>query len=190
MIALAASVGVLYLATRPGGDMQLSEHIRLSDFTASHTATQEGIANVPDAAAIAQMRTTAAEVEKAYRQLELWYPASFADLRITSGYRSAALNSAIGGARNSEHMKGRALDLKVRVKPGYPPIESPEIMRAVGQSGAALKCIIYASKGHCHVDLQDVNSSRRFLYTPGADTFVAVKHDTRFKKLGKGYIIA
>ena len=33
-------------------------------------------------------------------------------IRISSGYRSPALNSAIGGAQNSQHSKGEALDLQ------------------------------------------------------------------------------
>lgn len=34
-------------------------------------------------------------------------------LRITSGYRSAALNRALGGSRTSQHVLGEAADLKV-----------------------------------------------------------------------------
>lgn len=34
-------------------------------------------------------------------------------VRVTSGYRSAGYNAAIGGARASQHMRGRAADIKV-----------------------------------------------------------------------------
>ena len=36
-------------------------------------------------------------------------------IAVTSGYRSKALNKAIGGAKNSEHVAGRALDLDADV---------------------------------------------------------------------------
>lgn len=33
---------------------------------------------------------------------------------ITSGYRTAAYNAAVGGAKNSQHMLGRAADIRVQ----------------------------------------------------------------------------
>lgn len=38
-------------------------------------------------------------------------------ITILSGYRSAAYNRQIGGARNSQHMTGKAADIKIAGKP-------------------------------------------------------------------------
>lgn len=36
-----------------------------------------------------------------------------APLIINSGYRSAAYNKSVGGAQNSQHMKGKAFDIRI-----------------------------------------------------------------------------
>lgn len=43
----------------------------------------------------------------------------FPDSVITSGYRCARLNDAVGGARNSQHLRGQAADIW---REDYPPL--------------------------------------------------------------------
>jgi hypothetical protein len=40
-------------------------------------------------------------------------------LKISSGYRSAQLNKAVGGVSNSQHMKGEAADINIEGDLGY-----------------------------------------------------------------------
>ena len=47
------------------------------------------------------------------QQLEVLRTATGASIHINSGYRSPAHNAAVGGAKNSQHMKGEAADISV-----------------------------------------------------------------------------
>jgi hypothetical protein len=84
--------------------MRLSEHFKLDELIASQTAARRRIDNTPSAAIVEALRQTA-EAMEAVRSLLGDRP-----ITISSGYRSAALNRAIGGARNSAHVRGRAVD--------------------------------------------------------------------------------
>jgi hypothetical protein len=83
--------------------MMLSEHFSLEEFTRSKTATAKGIANVPVPVEIERLKITAAGFERVMQVLG--HRPVF-----ESVFRSAALNEAVGGARNSQHMKGEAGD--------------------------------------------------------------------------------
>ena len=88
--------------------MQLSQHFHLSEFTRSATATKLGIDNTPSAEAIDHLRALCREVLEPLRQ-HFNVP-----IRINSGYRSPALNRAVGGAKRSYHLQGRAADIPFR----------------------------------------------------------------------------
>jgi zinc D-Ala-D-Ala carboxypeptidase len=83
---------------------QLSEHFSLDEMTRSQTALRLGIDNTPSAAVIANMRILCATILEPARKL-LNCP-----MHTDSGYRSPALNGAVGGSRTSAHMDGRAED--------------------------------------------------------------------------------
>lgn len=100
--------------------MKLSEHFRLDEFTVSELAARRGMANMPGAEAIAQLRSLCQLVLEPLRR-ELGRP-----VVITSGYRSPELNAAVGGSPNSLHLQGRAADLIV---PGVAPLAVCEAAR-------------------------------------------------------------
>lgn len=86
--------------------MQLSEHFSLSEFTRSATATKLGIDNTPNAEQIANLRRLCREVlEPLRRHFNV-------SIRISSGYRCPALNGAVGGVKNSNHLTGCAADIQ------------------------------------------------------------------------------
>lgn len=93
--------------------MQLSEHFELAEFLVSETAARRGIANEPTPEVIENLRRLCQSVLEPLR-VHLKRP-----VMITSGYRSPALNRAIGGSPTSHHMQGRAADLIV---PGIAPL--------------------------------------------------------------------
>lgn len=84
--------------------MNLSEHFTLEELCASETATRKGIDNVPADVIKDNLATLAAGMEQVRALL------GNRPVRILSGYRSASLNAAVGGARNSAHMSGYAAD--------------------------------------------------------------------------------
>jgi uncharacterized protein YcbK (DUF882 family) len=83
---------------------QITKHFRLSEFLFSSTAVRLGIDNTPSASITATLCNVLIPSMQAVRDL-LGQP-----IRVTSGYRSPALNAAIHGAHNSDHMTGHACD--------------------------------------------------------------------------------
>ena len=91
--------------------MNLSIHFTLAEFTASDTAARMGINNdlplelVPAATVTAELleRIRAHLGERAARPVPLL---------ISSGYRCAALNRAIGSADTSDHIRAMAVDFR------------------------------------------------------------------------------
>lgn len=100
--------------------MQLSPHFSLAEMTASQTSARKGIANVPDARALAALRHLCVAVLEPLRT-RIGRP-----VIVTSGYRSPRLNRAIGGAPGSQHSRGEAADIVV---PGMTHREVARIIR-------------------------------------------------------------
>ncbi|MCA3180941.1 MAG: D-Ala-D-Ala carboxypeptidase family metallohydrolase [Burkholderiaceae bacterium] len=92
--------------------MNLSPNFTLDELLLSQTATRRGIDNTPTATIIAELQRLAQTILQPLRD-HLGRP-----VVVSSGYRSPALNRAVGGAQNSDHMYGRAADITV---PGLKP---------------------------------------------------------------------
>ncbi len=85
--------------------MQLTEHFTLEEMLRSETATKKGIENRINAAEVNNLQKLCQKVLEPLR-------AHFGKpIRINSGFRCKALNDAVGGAKNSYHTKGRAVDI-------------------------------------------------------------------------------
>ena len=84
--------------------MKLSEHFDLAEFTASQTADRRRLDNTPPQHVIANLLVLAAGLEQV-RSLLGNHP-----LTITSGYRSPAVNAAVGSKPSSQHLLGQAAD--------------------------------------------------------------------------------
>lgn len=69
------------------------------------TRTSTGLPNVPSPEAVNALRGLCTEVLEPLRAL-------VGPLRVTSGYRTPAVNMAVGGAATSEHLKGEAADIQ------------------------------------------------------------------------------
>lgn len=79
----------------------------ISELIYSDYATIHKINNMPDISSLDNMLILIVECLQPLRD-KLKKP-----IRITSGYRCKILNSAVGGAVNSEHLSGRAVDMAV-----------------------------------------------------------------------------
>ena len=89
--------------------MKLSKNLSLAEVTKSITAKRLNIDNTPDEWTTENLRQIAINVFQPLRD-------SFkCPIFVSSGYRSAELNAAIGGSRRSQHVEGRALDLDADV---------------------------------------------------------------------------
>lgn len=104
--------------------MNLSPHFTLAEMTVSQEAARRGIDNTPPPAVIDALKKTAQGLEAVRVRL------GCAPIIVSSGYRSGALNAAIGGAKYSQHMTGQAADF---LCPGFgSPVEVAAALRDSG----------------------------------------------------------
>jgi uncharacterized protein YcbK (DUF882 family) len=142
--------------------MRLSQHFNLHEFTRSAKAEELGIDNAPTPAHAEALRLLCLHVLEPLRA-HLGRPVS-----ITSGYRSPALNNAVGGSTKSQHTKGEAADIKVR---GIP---AEELARIIATLALPVdQCIWYApdNGGQVHVSYRAVGR-REFLHSPRKGVYV------------------
>lgn len=87
--------------------MQLTENFSFEELIHSEYAVRHHIDNTPNDEIGANLQTLAEGLERARKVL------GDRPLVVTSGYRCAKVNSAIGGSRGSFHQRGLAADFHV-----------------------------------------------------------------------------
>ena len=116
----------------------LSEHFSYLEGTQSATALKSGIDNTPPADILSNMQQAAAQLEAVREYLNQ-------PMTVNSWYRCAALNAAVGGAPNSAHTQGWAIDFIC------PPYGSPlEIVDALVKTGIKFDQLIQEGTW-CHI---------------------------------------
>ena len=85
--------------------MKISEHLDLAEVTRSETAKRKGISNEPTAEHLENFKKLAENIFEPIRN-HFNVP-----IHISSGYRSKALNTSIGGSLTSQHCSGEAIDI-------------------------------------------------------------------------------
>jgi hypothetical protein len=94
--------------------MKLSQSFTLAEMTRSRAAQSAGLANDPGPVETESLRALCAAVLEPLRQ------SIGQAIQVNSGYRSAKLNEHVGGARDSQHVKGEAADIESR---GIPALD-------------------------------------------------------------------
>lgn len=87
-------------------EQRLSPHFTLREFVVSGTAIRHNIDNTPERRHVERLRVLCHTVLEPLRR-------RFGVIRITSGYRCPTLNAKVGGAGNSQHLRGEAADIHV-----------------------------------------------------------------------------
>ena len=82
------------------------KYFTIEELTKSDTATRRGIDNTPTAEVVQNLTTLVDKV------LDPLRAAWGGPIVVNSGYRSKALNEAVGGSKTSDHMTGRAADIE------------------------------------------------------------------------------
>ena len=85
--------------------MMLSKNLSIEEFSNSTTAKRKGIDNTPKDEHLEAAKQLAENIFQPIRDhfgKPIW---------LSSGYRSEALNKAIGGSKTSQHCKGEAMDI-------------------------------------------------------------------------------
>ena len=86
--------------------MNLSPNFTLDELTASQTAARKGLDNTPNATEVANLVRVAALLEEVRALLNK-------PILINSGFRSKAVNDAVGSRDTSQHRLGCAADIRV-----------------------------------------------------------------------------
>ena len=123
--------------------MNLSPHFTLAELTVSQTASRKGLDNTPPPDALANLKRTALGLEAVRIMLG-------APISISSGYRSPAVNKAVGGAVNSQHLTGQAVDL---ICPGFGKPE--RVVKAILASGLKFDQVIVEFDAWVHLSFSD-----------------------------------
>ncbi len=89
--------------------MYLSEHFSLRELT----KTSVNIENVPNEAQVENLKRVCRWLERLRRRWNDLYGEGDDPIVINSGYRSPAVNKAVGGAPTSNHLTGCAVDIRV-----------------------------------------------------------------------------
>ena len=84
----------------------LSRNLSLQEAVTSQTAIRKKIDNTPSQEVIYNLRRVAVLIFQKVRD-HFEKP-----IRVSSGYRSKALNKAVGGSKSSQHITGEALDIQ------------------------------------------------------------------------------
>ena len=102
--------------------MNLSKNLTLKEVTKSDTAIRKGVSNEPNAEQLENLKVLANEVFQKIRD-HFGVP-----IKVTSGFRSEALNKLIKGSKTSDHMKGCAIDIDMD---GTPDITNAQVFNFI-----------------------------------------------------------
>lgn len=133
--------------------MRLTPHFELNELIYSSTAEKLGIANTPTAKVIRNLSTLCQTV------LEPLRVAYGKPIYITSGYRGKALNVAVGGARNSDHLHGCAADITTRTKDGNKALWNIIIKKANAGELHARQIIDESNLAWIHISINAMQNS-------------------------------
>ena len=90
---------------------RLSQHFTLGELCKTNAKTQDS--NIPSHVHIENLKRLCGWLEELRRRWNNIYGEGDDPIIINSGYRSEAVNKAVGGAPNSNHLTGCAVDINV-----------------------------------------------------------------------------
>lgn len=93
--------------------MNLSPHFTIEELTSSETASRLGIVNVPSQEEVENLRDLCRFILEPLRE------GCGKVIVVTSGFRCKELNRVLGSKDTSDHVHGRAADIKI---PGMTPL--------------------------------------------------------------------
>jgi len=126
--------------------VKLSEHFTLAELTVTNHRTLE---NTPDAAALANLKRLALFLEQVKTAL------GGRAVMISSGYRSKAVNDAVGSKDTSQHRIGCAADFRV---PGMTP---RQVVEACIAAKLAYDQIILEFDSWTHISIPNTGAKPR-----------------------------
>jgi len=123
----------------------LSRYFTLEEMTLSQTAVRHGIDNTPTPEIESHLRALCGAVLDPLRD-QIGAP-----IVVSSGYRSLQVNRLVGGADDSQHVKGEAADIVC------PALGQPELFEKVRHSGLPFDQLIDEFGSWVHVSYSPRN---------------------------------
>ncbi|MBO9549962.1 D-Ala-D-Ala carboxypeptidase family metallohydrolase [Pseudomonas sp.] len=141
--------------------MQITPHFTLEELIASQMAAREGLDNTPTAEVLSNLHLLCQVLE----QVRMLFGCPIV---VSSGYRSAAVNARVGGARGSQHVKGLAADFTVK------GVDNRDVVRQISESDVAFDQLILEFDRWVHLSVSTAAPRREVLtirkgtgYLPG-----------------------
>jgi hypothetical protein len=131
--------------------MNIGKYFTINEFVVSEYAERNGIANTPSDYVINNLQKLCNNILDPLRE-HLGKP-----IIITSGYRSAELNKAIGGSPTSQHIVGQAADIIV------PSIPIDDLFHTIIDSGLPYDQLINEFHQWIHVSYTDMPRKQKLL---------------------------
>jgi len=122
--------------------MKLTENFSLEEMIASEIGARRGLDNTPNATEIANLVRTAGLLEQVRKILGK-------PILINSGFRSKAVNDAVGSKDTSQHRIGCAADIRV---PGMTP---KQVVEAIVKSDIPYDQVIREFDSWTHISVPD-----------------------------------
>lgn len=121
--------------------MKLTPHFMLAELCQSQAATRQRLDNRPGPAEVVNLRRVAETLEQVRALVDR-------PVNVSSGYRAPAVNKAVGGSRNSAHIRGLAADITV------PGMTAKELAQRIRDSDIEFDQLIHEGTW-VHIGLAD-----------------------------------
>jgi len=145
-VLLTAAVLVLLYQNQQACSVKLGKYYTLAELT----NTSQPFDNTPTPDACMNLKTLVSNVLDPLRD-------AVGPIIITSGYRSQALNAAVGGSEYSQHMKGEAVDVRGVTASNQ---EIVDVLRNLPID----QVITYDNSGHVHISSKSTDNRGEFLH--------------------------
>ena len=127
----------------------ITAHLSLQEVTVTNT----GLSNVPDSVAIENLKQIGQHIYEPVRA-HFHYP-----VYVSSAFRNQKVNTAVGGAMRSQHLKGEAFDLDPKV---YGHLTNQELWQFVKDSLIFDQLIMEGgSRGWVHISYRKERKKNR-----------------------------
>ncbi len=144
----------MYPITKLGLLMQVTKNFTLAELLHSNTAVRKGIENIPSTDHQANLITACHELFQPTRDV-LNKP-----ILISSGYRSIAVNKAVGGSKTSAHCIGYAIDF-ISPSFGSPAAVAKFLAKELTKRGIKFDQIILEFDEWVHIGYKNQKGEQR-----------------------------
>ena len=131
--------------------MQLTKHFSLEELTVSQAAERSGLSNQPTPEVLDNLTYTATQMEVVRDLLGT-------SIVVNSAYRSPEVNKLVKGAKNSQHVEGKAVDF---ISPSFGTPR--QIVEKIKGSNIVYDQLIHEFNSWVHISFTKQGSRRQTL---------------------------